>query len=145
MLQSERMEFQDWLRAEIERKGWNQAELARRAGLSEAAVSRIMSKSKHSQIRRQPGRGACQGIARALEVPVSVVYPAAGYLPDAEPISRRRALIEFISEQMSEQEYSDLLDYIQFRLSKKQKQRYGRGAAVGWLCTHKEPYHVRHR
>lgn len=116
MLYFNQMEFAGWLRAELEERGMSQADLVRASGLSPAAISRIMTGT------RAPGLLACKKIARALRLPIDVVYKQAGLMPLTSERNRRRELLEFLAEQMDDKEYQDLLDYIEFRLSKKYKQ-----------------------
>jgi cytochrome c553 len=46
------------------------------------------------------------------------VYQAAGYLPNGEVVSKRRQMIEGLAEHLSDEDYQDLLEYIEFRQSK---------------------------
>ena len=70
-----RIDFSEWLAAELSQRGWHQAELVRRSGLSVGHVSRIITG------QRLPGPDAIQGIARALKMPVEEVMRKAGLLP----------------------------------------------------------------
>ena len=115
MITSEHMQFAGWLKAELEERGWNQADLCRASRLSTALVSRIMTGV------RNPGPNACKSMAKALGVPVEVVYKQAGLLPLTGERNKRREMIEFLAEQMNDEEYQDLLDYIKFRLSKSKR------------------------
>lgn len=73
------MEFPRWLLAEIESRGWNKSELARRAGLNDSTVSMVMSG------KRNPGFDFCVGVANALEVRPETVLRQAGLLPSEPP------------------------------------------------------------
>ncbi len=68
------MDFAEWLLSMIEGRGWSQNELGRRAGLSNATVSRVISGV------RGPGPQFCQDVARALQVPEEIVFERAGLL-----------------------------------------------------------------
>lgn len=70
-----RMDFSEWLAAELSQRGWHQAELVRRSGLSVGHVSRIITG------QRLPGPDAITGIARALKMPAEEVMRQAGLLP----------------------------------------------------------------
>lgn len=68
-------DFSAWLMAELEKRGWTNSELARRAGVVPSTVSMILSNQK------QPGLDFCIGVARALgELPESILRRA-GLLP----------------------------------------------------------------
>lgn len=83
--------FGDWLQRELDNRGWDQAELSRRSGISSAQVSRIVTGG------RRPGRDSIDGIARALRLPPEDVLRQAGILPpknvNLSP-GDRRALVE---------------------------------------------------
>lgn len=67
--------FGDWLTTQLDEKGWSQAELARRAHISQPTLSRIISGL------RQVGPDAAAAIARALGQPPEKVFRLAGLLP----------------------------------------------------------------
>lgn len=112
MLSSGHMEFADWLQGEMHRRGWNQADLCRASRLSPALVSRILTGV------RNPGPSACKSIAKALGYSTQFVYQKAGLLDSVGETDRRKAIIEGLAEHLSDEDYKDLLDYIEYRRSK---------------------------
>ena len=54
------MKFSEWLASELERHAWSQAELTRRANVSQAAISNLLSG------RRNAGEEVCRAVTRAL-------------------------------------------------------------------------------
>jgi transcriptional regulator with XRE-family HTH domain len=71
--------FAQWLESQIEERGWNKAELARRAALSDSTVSMVMGG------QRNPGFEFCVSVAGALELPPENVLRRAGLLPAIPP------------------------------------------------------------
>lgn len=71
-------EFIAWLQDQLQQRGWDQSELARRSHITTAHISRIMSGEN------QAGPEACVKIARALQLPAEVVFREAGWLPHAK-------------------------------------------------------------
>lgn len=67
--------FSDWLVVTLEEKGWSQADLARQAEVSPAAISDIISG------RRNVGKNTAKAIAKALKLPPEQVFREAGILP----------------------------------------------------------------
>ena len=62
--------FMDNLRLRLDEKGWSQRELARRLGVSSAAVSHLFTGN------RQPGLSTIESIARVLDVsPLELLIP----------------------------------------------------------------------
>lgn len=79
-------DFVAWLVEELRTRGWPQAEFARRAEISPATVSRVLSGENN------PGEDFLVGAARALGVPVEEVMRRAGKLPDyGEVLPQARA------------------------------------------------------
>ncbi len=60
-----------WLKAERERRGWSQAELARRAGLSRQAVGQL-----ERNTQRQPYPDTVEALAHALDMSQEALYRA---------------------------------------------------------------------
>ena len=69
-----KISFGDWLRQKIEKRGWDQSELARRTGLAHGQISRFISGSRH------PGPNPCIAIADALGLSREEVFRARGWL-----------------------------------------------------------------
>lgn len=81
-------DFVDWLWDELNKRGWGQAQLVKRSGVSQSVLSRIMSNS------RKPGPEALRKIARALQVPEETAFRAAGVLGNRpEPLAPDIALM----------------------------------------------------
>jgi transcriptional regulator with XRE-family HTH domain len=71
--------FTDWLKEEMDKRQWKPSDLAERAGVTDAALSRILTKGD-----RQPGPELCKKIAKALGEPAEKVFRLAGLLPGEE-------------------------------------------------------------
>ena len=67
--------FVTWLSKEMEDRGWNNSELARRAGLVPSAVSQVIAGN------RGTGPEFCRSVARAFGLPAETVFRKAGLLP----------------------------------------------------------------
>lgn len=89
------MSFSEWVQAELNSRGWDQAELARRSKISDAHISRIVSGG------RKPGPDSLNAIARAFRLPPDEVYRHAGLLPPKDANltpGDKRALIELMDK-----------------------------------------------
>lgn len=85
--------FGEWLTAQIKLKGWKQAELARRAHIKDATLSRIITGT------RQVGPDVALSIARALDIPADKLFRRAGFLPaEAEKVEEEKDLVEIFRE-----------------------------------------------
>ena len=64
--------FAEWLRAELDKRGWLPARLARESGITRGALSHVFNGE------RQPGLELLRGVAHALGLPLMDVLRAAG-------------------------------------------------------------------
>jgi transcriptional regulator with XRE-family HTH domain len=71
----QRIDFSEWLQAEMDKRGWSQSDLARYADLNRAVINKLLNGKSHPQ---PPTLGA---ISRALRMPIEITYRAAGLLP----------------------------------------------------------------
>lgn len=80
--------FSEWINQELNKRGWNQSELARRADISRGTLANIMNGN------RGIGPETCTAIAEAMDLPAIEVFRAAGLLPQATGITplQERAL-----------------------------------------------------
>ena len=104
--------FSVWLLQEIESRGWNQAELHRKSGLSRTVISDVLSN------KVSPGYEFCIAVGKALHVPGDHIMRIAGLLP---PLPERTQQIEqliYLFERLNEKDRQTVLDMMQFLLSK---------------------------
>jgi transcriptional regulator with XRE-family HTH domain len=85
--------FVTWLRAQLRRRGWNAAELARRLQVPSGTISRWLTGE------RQPSSRSCDRLADVLGVDLDLVLTLAGHRPGVETITpddQRAALIALL-------------------------------------------------
>lgn len=82
--------FPEWLLEQMDSLRLSQADLARKSGLTTAAISRILTGS------RDAGPDACRAIARALDLPEELVFRQAGLLSPETPAADAPNLAEWI-------------------------------------------------
>src|SRR3990170_4371890 len=75
MLPNVNDKFSTWLLNELQQRDWTQAVLARKSGLSRAAISNIISNN------RNPNPESCAAIAKAFKIQPETVLRQAGHLP----------------------------------------------------------------
>lgn len=86
------LEFSNWVKEELEKKHWSQAELSRKSGLSTQAIGGMLN------LDRMPGPDMCNGIARAFNLPASEVFIRAGLM---EPERSRSPLDQEICHKVT--------------------------------------------
>ncbi len=100
------MEFGEWLQEQIESRGWHQARLARRSGISAGQIARVLNNT------RRPGPEFCRAIAKALELPEGLVFTQAGLLSPEQRKDDPPTLAEWIAlfRQSNTDKQKDLLE-----------------------------------
>ena len=71
-------ELVQWIYEQLNRQGWSQRELARRAGISTGALSMVIKE------QRGAGPDFCNAVARAFGVPPESVFRMAGLLDEVD-------------------------------------------------------------
>jgi transcriptional regulator with XRE-family HTH domain len=95
--------FAEWLTAELQARGWGQADLARASGLDTGVVARILTQ------QRAASPDACLNIARGLRLPPEQVFRARGWLPAAPGAASMVHEISETAAQLSPEEQIILL------------------------------------
>lgn len=106
------MKFTDWLLAEMKKRGWSQAELARRSGLTRAAINNYVS-------GHRPNGAAIDKLAKAFQVPPSVLFEItssskkSSHNPWADEIAYKLSLLDESRKTIAEKFIQALLDETQ--------------------------------
>lgn len=74
-------DFANWLEEKLKERGWQPADLARKAHLGNSTVTRILNSN------RGAGPEVCLAIARTLQLPPELVFRKAGLLPSKSETS----------------------------------------------------------
>jgi len=109
------MEFGEWLQEQLDSRGWHQARLARRSGISAGQIARVINDT------RQPGPEFCRAIAKALELPEELVFRQAGLLSPEQRKEDPPTLAEWVAlfRQSTPEKQEDLLTLARALLRKK--------------------------
>ncbi len=105
--------FSGWLLRELEHRGWNQAELHRKSGLSKTIISDVISD------KVTPGYEFCIAIGKALQVPPESVMRLAGLLPPVPAKTEQSEQLLYLFNQLDPDKKQDLLGYAEFLTLKK--------------------------
>jgi len=95
--------FADWLLDEMNKQGLSQATLARKAGVSRAAISNVINGT------RGLGIELCTAIALALKIPPETVFRAAGILPSRPGTDEDFEELKHLFSQMTDEEQLEFL------------------------------------
>lgn len=106
-----RNEFGDWLRSERENRGLSQADLARLANLNRAVINKIESGTR-------PTPDTLKSIAKGLKLPEGEVMRAAGILSQIPKASAQKEELNYLFDQLNNNDQKTILDMMRFLLSK---------------------------
>ena len=109
--------FSDWLEQELKERGMSQSELARKAGVTRAAINGVLSGA------RGPGVNLIKGIARAFNIPAEEVFRHADILP---PSVTKNELIERIINELRDlphEERENVIAYIKMMRDLRDKRK----------------------
>lgn len=106
--------FQAWLLNELDRRGWQPADIARKGRISKGTLSNILSGN------RRPGPEVCRAIAKALSEPEEKVFRLAGLLSPLSA-SNDATLVEIqdIVKNLSPDQQKEVLRYIRYLYQNK--------------------------
>jgi len=105
--------FVKWLLGEMEVRDWSQSDLARKADVSHARISQILSGDT-------PGTKILTRIARALHVPKEEILRQAGILPPLPTNGEKREAVKMMElfDRLAPAERERVLEYVEFLLSR---------------------------
>ncbi len=104
--------FADWLNSNLNERGWNQNDLVQRSGLSQGAVSKVLSGL------RNPGLEFCEGMAKAFHIPVEIVFEKAGYIKPKTNIDHELEELNYQISQLPPEEQKTIKDMVKFFINK---------------------------
>jgi len=108
-------EFSDWLNLKLEEKGWLQAELARRSGLSPATISRVINENRGVSIE------TCKAIANAFKIPPEIVLRVAGIMTDKPKDDPKLEEAMHLFQQIPEEDQQVLISLMHVIAERKEK------------------------
>jgi transcriptional regulator with XRE-family HTH domain len=106
-------QFVTWLNEALRSRGWSNSELARRAGIAPSAISMILSG------QRGVGPDICNALARALDVPPSLVFQKAELLPNEAGIAPGIRELSHLYDQLNDQDQKEVLTVVRALVREK--------------------------
>jgi transcriptional regulator with XRE-family HTH domain len=116
------LRFAEWLQSEIDKRGWSQSDCARAAELNRAVINKLLnSKSKPQPL-------TLIAIARALKIPIEMVYRAAGLLPPSlDGDDTLEELIHTFRSIQSPQRRATAVMLLKALVTEEENERHGSG------------------
>jgi transcriptional regulator with XRE-family HTH domain len=102
--------FSEWLAGHMLKAGINQSELAKRAGVNQTVISRLLSG------KAKPSPDTLRSLARVFRLPLNQVYEAAGLLRSDSKINKTIEQIDSMAADLPPEDQQDILEYIKLRI-----------------------------
>jgi transcriptional regulator with XRE-family HTH domain len=112
IIHTEMETFSTWLLQLMKERGWNQAELARKSGLSRSIISDVLAE------KVSPGFEFCIGIGAAFHIPAEQVMRIARLLVPAPPKTEQSEQLFYMFNQLNDKDRQTILDMMNFFLTK---------------------------
>lgn len=112
-------EFVKWLQDEMDKRGWSISEFARKSGITDPHLGRILRGD------RKAGNDAANAIARAFELPPEVVFRKAGLLPPTkdELDELEKEWQHLFDLAQTDEERQELIERARFELTRIRERR----------------------
>ncbi len=114
--QMTKIDFGEWLEAELARQNMSQSDLGRRARIDKGIISRAINKE------RLPSPDSLSAIARGLRLPPKVVFEAAGLLPPDPETDAGFEEWAYMLSQLPERDRDELLQIARMKLERQEKE-----------------------
>jgi transcriptional regulator with XRE-family HTH domain len=109
-------DFSEWLQSELDKRGWRQADLARRSGIHTGHLSKVLSRE------RMPGVEFCNGVALAFGLPEIEVLQHAGLVSASPQETPGIKELVYQFSQLSDEDQQTILAIV--RGLREQRTRY---------------------
>ena len=104
--------FAKWLSVEMESRNLSQSELARRLGINQAAISRLLSQ------RSLPSISTLNGLAKVFQLPIAHIYQATGLMaPDPEGDLLTEQIAHLAKQLPTDTDKQEIIEILKVKLS----------------------------
>mgnify|MGYP000013460645 CR=1 FL=1 len=102
----------DYLKSEMEKRGWKQSDLSKYSGLDSGLINNYVSG------RRNIGISSAVAIAKAFKVAPEIVLRKVGLLPDVPDTTTAEEQLLYMFRQLSKYDQEAILDFVEFKVNK---------------------------
>ena len=106
-------EFVSFIKEELIKRSWSNAELAKRSGISQAHISRVLNGNY------LPGIDLLKSFSHALNIPEEQLFRMAGILPERKELEPVNERMLHLFSQLEHYDKQMILDYLVFLLNRK--------------------------
>lgn len=110
------MDFSDWLLAEMNKRGWAQADLSRASGLDRQVISNYVNRR-----RTNPEPDALIALAQAFKISPITIFRKAGLLPPDGGENVKFEDWEYLLTQLTQDEQEEIRQIAELKIERRQK------------------------
>ena len=114
--------FSEWLLKEMNIRGWSQADLARKSGLTTAGVSRLITGNRRAGVK------TVMAIAKGFKLPAEYVFIKAGILPEKSEATMLEMRSLRVLQSMTAEEQEEMLRIMKVKIELREEQ--GRNSSL---------------
>jgi transcriptional regulator with XRE-family HTH domain len=107
-------DFVEWLKIEIKNRGWSQADLSRKSGISPSQITRLFNGE------RGIGGDSIIAISQALNIPVNLVFEKARSIQPKTNLSPIKRQIMHLAEQADDDDLELIIGMLEKAAERKQ-------------------------
>lgn len=100
-------DFGSWLKGELDRREWTQADLVRRSGMNSALVSYLINGT------RKLGLNSAIILSETLRVPIETILVKAGHIQHVKSDSEKESQLLYLFRLLPEHEQDRTIAYIE--------------------------------
>lgn len=107
--------FSEWLQKEMLKRGLNQSELAKLAGLNRNIINKVINQVSW------PTPETIKAIAKGLKLPEAVVFQAAGLLPPAVEGGEDEENLKYLFSRLTPEDRREILELMRFKVERSSR------------------------
>ncbi len=107
--------FSEWLLAELQKREWSQADLARAAQLERGTIGNVLRNV------RRPGPDVCLAIARALNLSPESIFRKANLLPAKPEATEGSDELLHLYQQLNQADRNELIEIARLKAARGKK------------------------
>ena len=108
-----KQEFVSFIKEELKKRNWSHAELARRSGISQAHISRVLNSDY------QPGLELLNSLSTSFNLPPEQLFRLANILPERTNSNQENEELIFLFSQLNQEYKNIVLDFMQILINRK--------------------------
>ncbi|NMC30718.1 MAG: helix-turn-helix transcriptional regulator [Pelolinea sp.] len=99
------VEFSEFIQRELSKRGWSQADFARRSGMTTGGVSMLLNQT------RKPSPDTLKIIAQVFDIPIETIFRIAGLLPPVPESTIQKDQLNYLYDNLGAEGQKELVNF----------------------------------